>query len=1803
MSTTLKRKLNVRSGIRESIDRLAAKSKDMLSSYQESHRDELIANCGVMKEMLEELRSLDNELLEYLEDDALKKDVIESRELATRYRVLITIMEAKTKGSAEKKSREVREPPRHKTIQLPYLQLKKFDGNPTEWAAFWDSFASAIDKNPDLEDVQKFNYLKSYLQGNAARALGGIQATNENYAEAISMLKDRFGNKQTVIGSHMSKFEEIKPVKRISDLSELRTLFDQVEANVRSLESFGVYADSYGTFLAPQILKKLPEELRITLMRTLPDSWDLGALLEELKKELIVRERCSLASKPEGPKEYWSSTESSPSTRPYAKQSQATAAALFSDTKRSQNGSKFTCVFCEKEHLSRSCDVVTDHVARREILRKKGKCYVCLRSGHLARKCNSRFNCFKCRGRHHATICDTYSKPRGEGNQSQSPMQNKEAEVQTTANYHVSSENSVLLQTARADVCSPGDDSMTENIRLVFDTGSQKSYVNRSLKDALNLKVIGKERLLIKTFGDETARVKTCDIVQLAMKTVDGMEVYISAYVVPKICSPITKQVLTKAVSQYEHLRGLQLADYENGEEVSKDKQVDLLIGNDMYYLLVEGEIIKGEEMNGPVATKTRLGWVVSGPVKGVGNNENDSHVFQIEAETLIGDDPPDPILKELSKFWEVESVPNRETSSVDKQFESDIAFVNNSYEVKMPFKEQHPLLPDNFNVAKLRLNSLLKKLRADPKIAKEYNRVFLEQLERGIIERVDPNESTEVGKVFYLPHKHVVREDKDTTKLRVVFDASAKREGPSLNDCLYPGPSLLPQLVDILMRFRLKKVVLMSDIEKAFLNVSIDPEQRNFLRFLWVDDVESPDPQIIVFRYTKAIFGAVCSPYLLSATIRHHLRQYEETEPEFVENVKKSLYCDDYVSTFDSESEAMAYYEKLKQCFMDAGFNLRKWKTNSKDLGEEIVKQETFNFTDAKTENLQHESEAKSVPDADSSIPKSKNEKVLGLLWDKDADQLRFEFDEIFKEAKDKPVTKRSILSATAKLFDPLGVLCPIIVPLKILFQSLCKEKVDWDSPVSDEIKEQWFKIINDMEALGKIEIDRPYLSNLVPPESVESIELHGFADASTKAYGACVYIVYRLKNGESEVSLITAKSRVTPLKGETIPRLELLASLILARLITNVSEAVKDVIDIQNVTCWTDSQIALFWIRNTQKTLKPFLQSRVEEIRKLVPANQWKYCPTKQNPADLASRGVSASKLVNQQMWWTGPDFLRKCPEEWPVHDNFDNFPEISESTNRSDLEANIIDVEGYCLQVDTTVTNALNEIIDVERFSDINKLLRVIAYAKRFIANLRAKASKVECKIGDLESSEITDAKLTLVKLEQQTLKQQRNFHDLTHNLGLFEDKEGILRCKGRLENAPIPYDAKFPILLPRDSHVAKLLVLEAHEIVKHNGVQETLAQLRRQYWVVRGRQLVRKLISKCCTCKRFEGRGYKIPPAPSLPKFRVDNDFAFMKIGVDFAGPVFVKNIYGGDQSTYKSYILLLTCASTRALHLELVPDLNAESFKRGFSRFQARRGVPGLIISDNGKTFKDKGVKDYLVQNGINWKFNVEAAPHTGGFFERLVRSTKRCLKKSIRNSKLNYEELLTLLTEIEGVINSRPLTYFNEELGEPLTPSHLIIGRRILDRPSPVSYEPRTQLSHEEVTKRANYLRNVLEHFRGRFSREYLTELREHHRSRKSKNGPLIATGDIVTIFEDKLPRQRWRIGRVEKLLTSKDGQTRSAVVRVSKEGQKSAVIRRPIRRLYPVELAEEPQFEEDKNTGEPTIRFVSDDDVDKIRG
>ncbi len=428
-------------------------------------------------------------------------------------------------------------------------------------------------------------------------------------------------------------------------------------------------------------------------------------------------------------------------------------------------------------------------------------------------------------------------------------------------------------------------------------------------------------------------------------------------------------------------------------------------------------------------------------------------------------------------------------------------------------------------------------------------------------------------------------------------------------------------------------------------------------------------------------------------------------------------------------------------------------------------------------------------------------------------------------------------------------------------------------------------------------------------------------------------------------------------------------------------------------------------------------------------------------------------------------------------------------------------------------------------------------------------------------------------------------------------IFSDKDGILRVSGRIENAPLSYDAKYPVLLPRNHHFTNLVIEKSHLAVKHNGVRETLTQIRTKYWICKGRQIVKSFLSKCVICKRLIGKPYTTPENSPLPAFRVSEDLAFTNIAVDFAGPLYIKDIYSKSQEMQKCYIALFTCASTRAIHLELVPNLLASTFIRALKRFIGRRGIPTQILSDNGKTFTDKMVQNFVNNLGIRWRFNVPTASWWGGFFEICVKLTKRCLRKILGNARLNYEELETLLIETEGVLNSRPLTYVYESLTEsPLTPSSLVCGRRLLDIhdiTSNVETSNKTSL-----TKRSKYLQKMLQHFFNRWKKEYLPSLREHTRNKKVQSQQIAKVGDIVHIYKDKIPRQRWEIGKITRVLHGKDGNIRAAEVLTLDKSRKLIHLIRPVQKLYPLEIREIETQGSSEKENDIQITSIRDEDV-----
>ena len=1543
-------------------------------------------------------------------------------------------------------------------------------------------------------------------------------------------------------------------------------MYDRIETHVRSLDALGLPVSGYQQLLAPIIVNKVPSELRIAITREVKDS-DLSKILGCIKEEVMVREKCLLSKVAVGQSQKQNPIEES-RPRWAGRNNIATTSTLHTHHGLdSEQQKEVKCAYCDGTHKSHLCKTVTDHQVRKKILSTKNRCFICLCPGHVARNCRTNMRCLKCNRRHHSTICDCYSKETVHGKSETNEMRENrgtslETTSQSTTNMHVNAKNSVLLQTARVQV-KPPQKQQSSTVRLVFDSGSQKSYITKEVKDALDLPVVGKDKLLIKTFGDTSPKITTCEIVQVGLLCKDGAEFIMHAYVVPVICTPISNQVLSAAIDKYEHLRGLDLADYCEGDALDIDKTVGILVGADYYWSLVGNRVIRGDR-RGPVAMETKVGWVVSGPTEMVSENSY-SHLLKIDANVI---EREDGLLNEIKNFWNNESIGiknNMIEQGVLEKFEEDVRFVDNRYEIKLPFKEGHSPVPDNYSLTRKRLTTQLSRLKEDEEIAQKYDKVIREQLSEGIIERVNESESIapKVGMITYLPHHQVLRPERETTKLRVVFDASAKwkGEGLSLNDVLDPGPSLLPLLYDILLRFRVGKVVLIGDIEKAFLNISIAPEHRDFLRFLWVDDVNPDNPEVITYRFRRLCFGLVSSPFILNATVRHHMSKYVKEDANFVETVMNSLYCDDFVGSFNNEHETYLLYKKLRARFSQGAFNMRKWTSNSKDLLNKINENEGIKQKENRPES-----------------------KVLGLLWNAETDQLKFDFPAMIGNI-DEVITKRVVLATTAKLFDPLGLLSPVIVPLKLVFQELAKEKSDWDFPCSNPILRRWSDIINDMLQTGNICFDRFYLDRQFDADEIDLIELHGFCDASLNAYGGCVYIVYQLKAGSRVACLVSSKTRIAPIGGETVPRLELLAALILARLMDSVKHAVNKKLQIRSYFYWSDSQITLWWISNVNKTLKPFVQNRVVEIRELSAPPQWSYCPSKQNPADILSRGARASTLKGNSLWWKGPEFICKPPECWPTIDNNENTDTFDFDTDCEPISVNLAIAHKVCL----------NELIPVERFSELNKLFRVTAYVLRFVNNIRARIAKTEPIIEEINYQELENARLRWLLCVQNKVTEDENFRNLKSNLNLFQDEDKLLRCKGRIDNAPLPFETRFPVILPREGHFTDLILAQCHKDVRHNGVNETLTELRSRYWIVRGRQRVKRFLSKCVRCKRIQGRNYNIPPEPPLPDFRTDIGHAFSKIGINYAGPIFVKNIFGHETTMFKSYIALITCASTRAVHLELTPDMGAEALIRASKRFQARRGIPRFIISDNGKTFKDLTVKSYVIENGTQWNFITERAPWFGGFYERLVQSVKRCLRKTLRNAKLNYEELNTHLIEVEGVLNSRPLTYLYDEIGEPLTPSHLIMCRRILDRPN--QREICDIVSNAKSLKgRAKYLSIILEHFRTRFKREYLTALREFHTLKKTLNNRVICKGHIVTVYEDKRPRQMWRLGRIVDLIRGNDQNVRSAIVRVYSNGR-IIDIRRPVKLLYPVELSEE--FEEQNNdASEPKITSVMDENV-----
>ena len=1804
LSAELSKLRRVRGGHKAYSTKTLTQTSTILDGFQSSDSLKLRQNKKVLEEKLEKISDLDDQILGLLDDEhTIATEINESGDFREAvYEILFKIEDKLreieiTPGGSAASSRQTQGPHGGGTsfTKLPKLQLRKFNGKPHKFQEFWDSFHASVDSNPNLNDALKLEYLKSQCEGAAYQAVAGFELSDANYKTVVDILKGRFGQRQTILDSHIDALTTMNPLGKNADIAEIRKFYDTVETHCRGLQAIGVDPKAYSIILVNMVQKKLPEEIRLILSRKMNEAygdndWQLADLLNCLRIEIEAREKCA-----PGKKEFKRVNPGYP-----------TAAAL------TTGSSKATCTFCKGAHNTSECHVVTDIRQRKNILKREGRCYLCLRrSGHLARDCQASIKCFSCKGRHHVALCENRqmsgqvanNQSRGEGNrsanfqrrQADQASQTSSAEPQTSfcgMNVKGNSEGKgYLLQTAFVIAGNPEDPSKKVKLRLVIDSGSQRSYVTHRARALLELPTTNQEEIIIKAFGADEAVVQKCDVVPICLKSrLSDFQTEIKALEVPSICSPLQGQAIRQAKSQYAHLNGLKLADYP--PDTVQDLSVDILLGCDVMWKIMTGEIIRGHCEESPVAIGTHFGWVLSGPVENIHGSLQTS-VNLVITSSLRTDTQPvvvdyyDSVLhadnimeRKIDDLFNLEALGISEIDSVHETFTKDIKFVNGHYVVRLPWREHHDILPDNYELIANRLSSTLKHLRKDPPLLLEYDRVIQEQAQMGIIEEVKPSLINQMqDRVHYLSHHAVVRKEALTTKVRVVMDGSAKvkANAPSLNECLHTGPSLTPNILDILLRFRWFKVALVSDIEKAFHMISVNERDRDALRFLWIDDVYATDPKLVCYHFSKVVFGLNCSPFLLGATFNYHIQNCNLDDPTLKESLIQSTYVDDVVMGADTVERAHEIYAKSKAFLLKGGFNLHKWRTSDETLQNLIDETEV-----AKTEREKKvESEELSYAQAtvgDTSQLKPNECKVLGIKWNTADDNLRLTFERLVSLSKGLAPTKRNLLKLAASLFDPLGFISPVAVRLKILLQEACLLKLEWDMSFSESMTNVYLDLLKDLEKIASIILPRCYFDGAYG--DIKQYSLHAFCDASNKAYCAVIYLVTKTELGYHS-RFIASKSRVVPLKKLTIPRLELIAALILARLLTTVKNALENQVKFESINCWSDSTIVLSWLKN-DRSYKQFVSHRTKEILRLTSPDMWRHCPTECNPADLGSRGQSAEDLKVNQLWWNGPEWLESSIENYPVQPS-ENQLETEECYQEMRREQTTLLTNN---ELKGTVD--LDTIIDANNFSSYNRLMRVTALVIRFISNMKSRVQRRydEIKVEELEPSELERAEVLWIKTSQIRVQEDPNFKQLEHQLGLFKDSEGILRCQGRIKNSSLKYETKFPALLTGHHYLTNLITQEAHEKVLHNGLKSTLNEVRSKFWITRGRQRVKKVIKGCNTCMRYGSKHYQYPAPPQLPDFRVEGSEAFESVGTDLAGPLFTKHT-SGDKETHKVWIVIFTCALSRAVHLEIMQNMSAEQFIMALRRFISRRGKPNLLISDNAKTFKksnkilqelfeNEEVKKYLTASRIKWTNILSKAPWMGSIYERLIKSVKRSLKKILRNASVTQDELYTLLVEIEGTLNNRPLTYLSaEEFDKALTPSHLICGRRLDTLPDrEIKDVTEENLNRKLLLKRQEFIATLLKHWWNRWKHEYLVNLCESHNLATKKIGEAnIFIGDVVTVHEDKTPRGFWRLGKVEELLISKDNRVRGATVKVSSPTGKMTLINRPLSKLFPVEI------------------------------
>ncbi|XP_058456660.1 uncharacterized protein LOC131434043 [Malaya genurostris] len=1617
-------------------------------------------------------------------------------------------------------------------------ELPKFSGDPLEWPMFLSAFESTT-AMCGIQPDENLARLQKSLVGSARDKVQSILTLPSAVPEIISTLRDECGRPEQLVYCLLTRIRGA-PAPNVNKLETLVTFEREVRNLVTYIEAANLHSHLSNPMLLTELVGKLPPSLRLDWglhsqrvpQVTLKAFSDYVSCIKTAACHVNLPVDCGgegggVKRGARKDKDGFINAHLADDESKYEQEEPSPRNATYQREKMKP------CHACQRtNHRIRECEtfVKLSLMERLNLVEQIGLCKSCL-SRHGKWPCRNKQPCGinDCKEPHHKLL-HAFS----------STSIDKFSQVEPSA---IVSAHSTHKMTSLFKIIPVvlGNKGKSVETFAFLDDGSDLTLLENKLANELGLEGV-ESSLCLQWTGSVTRRESFSKKVKLTIAGMGNKAVHTLQDVRTVDNLGLPKQTLDfhKLSQRYSFLQGLPIESYE-------EAMPGILIGVDNARLkLPLNKRDRGDSE--PVAIKTRLGWTIFGGRRESGEPERLMiHVCNCSPDRELNDLMKDYFAMEDIGVYGVTVPETAEDCRARNILERTTRrTASGKFETGLLWRTDNFKFPNSLPMAERRLKCLERRLRLDPELQRSVATLIDEYQERGYAHKITAKElqGSDPRKIWYLP-LGVVRNPRKPNKIRIIWDAAATVGEVSLNSMLLKGPDLLKPLLSVLCRFRQRQFAIAADIRQMFHQLLVREEDRQSQRFLWRTDPASP-PEIFVMDVVT--FGASCSPCSAQYVKNVNALEYADRYPEAALAIIENTYVDDYLDSRDTIEQAVNLAVEVRVIHGKAGFEIRNWQSNSQQILArvgEVKPQTEKTFTAEKLTSV---------------------ERILGMIWVPNEDV--FVFTAQFRPdlqpllSGEITPTKRQVLQVVMSLFDPLGIVSTFTIHGKILIQDVWRSGIDWDEPITEADFVNWQRWVKKSPELDRVRIPRCYFPGY-KKYSYDSLELHMFVDASEKAYCAVAYFRI-IEDGAPRCALVTSKTRVTPLRPQSIPKNELNAAVLGVRLIKTIVD--NHTLPIKKRFIWTDSTTVLSWLKADPRKYRPYVAFRVSEILAESNIEDWRWVPTKDNIADGATKWGAGPSFDPESSWFHGPELLYLPETQWPPR--------------KIKLEIPTDELRIVHVHQETPT----QPFIEFSNFSRLEDILKKLAYLHHFLNNCRLKGTTpkkthemvlsqrdymaAEKSLWRMVQVEAYAAEIAILQTNSSLPEVQRkrltNASQLSR-LSPFLDEDGIVRLESRIdpEAAYYCFDFRNPIILPNKSYVTELLVLRLHQRYGHANKSTVMNELQQKYYIPKMRSLINRVMKNCSWCRVYRAKPSEPKMAP-LPQARVQpyvRPFEFT--GIDYFGPLIVKR----GRTNEKRWVALFTCLTIRAVHLEVVHSLSAESCKMAIRRFVSRRGTPRHIFSDNGTNFR--GVAKELAQEikNINhsiaasfvsaetaWSFNPPSAPHMGGVWERKVRSVKEAFKVLSHRDKLEDESFATLLIEAEMIVNSHPLTSVPLDSPEQkvLTPNDfLIINTGGTNSPE------RTPV-HEGVSLRTSWklMQHLLNQFWKRWIQSYLPTIAR--RTKWYSEVRPLREDDLVVIVDETV-RNGWLRGRVIKVYTNSDGQVRKVDVQTN-----SGVLQRP---------------------------------------